>query len=62
MKGMDGIATTIAAMRDRDIYSRILIFTVSDDQADVNLKPSNVMPMAISSRYRTLVHFVKNRP
>ncbi len=34
MKGMDGIAT-IAAMRDRDIYSRILIFSVSDDQADV---------------------------
>ncbi|MFD2230339.1 two-component system response regulator NarL [Alkalimarinus sediminis] len=34
MKGMDGIAT-LKAMRDKDIYSRIVIFTVSDDHDDV---------------------------
>lgn len=34
MKGMDGIQT-LKAMRDRDIYSRIVMFTVSDDHDDV---------------------------
>ena len=34
MKGMDGIQT-LKAMRDKDIYSRIVMFTVSDDHDDV---------------------------
>lgn len=34
MKGMNGIQT-LKAMRDKDIYSRIVMFTVSDDHDDV---------------------------
>ncbi len=34
MKGMDGIETLVA-MRDADVASRIIVFTVSDDRNDV---------------------------
>ena len=34
MKGMDGIETLVA-MRDADVASRIVVFTVSDDRNDV---------------------------
>ncbi len=34
MKGMDGIQT-LKALRDKDIYSRVVIFSVSDDHDDV---------------------------
>lgn len=34
MKGMDGIET-LTAMRDADVSSRIVVFTVSDDRSDV---------------------------
>ncbi len=34
MRGMDGIET-LAAMRDADISAHIVVFTVSDDRADV---------------------------
>lgn len=34
MKGMDGIQT-LKALRDKDIYSRVVMFTVSDDHDDV---------------------------
>ncbi len=34
MKGMDGIQT-LKALRDKDIYSRVVMFTVSDNHDDV---------------------------
>ena len=34
MKGMDGIQT-LKALRDKDIYSRVVIFSVSDNHEDV---------------------------
>lgn len=34
MKGMDGIETLVA-LRDADVHSRVVVFTVSDDRTDV---------------------------